>query len=105
MCTKIRETDGKEVDLQQEFDQPQDADRWCDRRLFEGETDWYAVVSHTTKTNKDGDPISSVIMRQDAMARILAKKGTAVMKTTAKSSSTLGWGVKSRPSTAKFSHG
>lgn len=104
ICTRVKE-DGKEVSIQQEFDQPQEADRWVDRRLFEGQTDWFGVVSHTTKTNKDGEPLSVTITRTDALARILAKKAGPVMKGQAKSSGKLGWGVKTRPSHAKFSHG
>ena len=65
ICTRLKE-DGKEVALQQEFDAPQEADRWTDRRLFDGEADWFGVVSHTTKTDKNGDlfpPPSRVKMR------------------------------------------
>jgi hypothetical protein len=103
ICVRVK--DGKEIPLQQEFDQPQEADRWCDRRLVEGETDWYGVVAHTTKTTKDGDPLATTVLRNDAMARTHASRGGPVMKNQAKSAGKLSWGVKSRPSKASFSHG
>jgi len=97
--------DGKSLDLQEEFEKPQDADRWADRRLFDGESDWFAVVQHATQLNKHGELLSTTILRQDSIARILSKKSGPAVKSSSKSSGKLGWGVKSRPSHAKFSHG
>ena len=103
ICVRVKD-DGEEETLQKEFDHPQDADGWTDRRLFDGESDWYGVVSHTTKTTKEGDPISFVIMRQDAMARILkSKKGPVIKKLGGDGK--LSFGTKVKESHAKFSHG
>jgi hypothetical protein len=105
VAQRFKTEDQEWVDLVAEFDQPQEADRWADRRLFEGEHDWFAVVSHATQLNKHGQLLSSTITRQDAMARVLASKPGPVIKGQAKSSGRLGWGVKSKPSVSKFSAG
>ncbi len=105
IAVKINE-EGEEVLLQQGFEKPQECERWVDRRLFEGTDGQFGVVASTTLIGpKTGSPISSTIMRQDAIARILKQKGGPVMKSSAKSSSKLGFGVKAKQSTAKFSHG
>ena len=96
---------GKVVDLQEQFDIPQDADRWTDRRLFDGECTWYGIVSHTKIVNKDGDPLSTIVMRTDAIGRILAKKKGPVVKGESKGNGKLGFGVSCKQSVAKFSHG
>src|SRR5277367_643076 len=44
VCTKLN-TDGEEEELVKGFEHPQEADRWVDRRLFEGKPGWYGVVS------------------------------------------------------------
>jgi hypothetical protein len=86
------------------FDHPQEADRWVDRRLFDSVPGCFGVVNHNTITNKHGDMLSTTITRGDAISRMLSKKPGAVMRQN-KPSGTLGWGVKSRPSISKFSHG
>lgn len=104
IAIRIKE-DGKEEKLTKEFDQPQEADRWVDRRLFEADSEWFGVVSSLTMKRKDGDPIASVVKRQDAIARMLKQRSGPVLDRPAKSAGKLSWGVKSRPSHARFSHG
>lgn len=107
IAVRIKEKDGvsEEEELQQEFDTPQEADRWTDRRLVAGETNWFGVVNHTSQTNKDGDLISTVVTREAAMSRAFKQGAGPVTKSQAKSAGKLSWGVKSRPSVSKFSHG
>jgi hypothetical protein len=95
---------GEQEDLQETFDKSSDADRWTDRRLFEGASDWFGVVSHTTITIK-GEPLSTIIMREDAIARILQKPKGPAMKSQAKSSGKLSFGVKVSNDRAVFSKG
>jgi hypothetical protein len=96
---------GKIEELDKSFDMVADADRWADLRLFQGASDWYAVVSHTKIMRADGDPIYTVIMRQDAMARILKRPKTPFSKKTGTRDNRLSFGVKVKESHAKFSHG
>lgn len=99
--------EGKEEikDLTQSFDQSQEADRWTDRRLVEGAPDWYGVVQHSTLTNKDGEPLTCIILRGDALARVLrAPKGPAMRKTGG-STSRMSFGVKAQQDRAHFSRG
>ncbi len=97
---------GDDITLRQGFDSCSDADRWCDRRLFDGAPDWFGTVVSTKMFGKDGQPISTVILRQDAIARILAQpKGPACRKTGG-STGKLTFGMKAAVTTrASFSHG
>lgn len=89
---------GEEEDLIKGFDLGQDADRWADRRLFEGTHGWYAIVEHTVIAN-----VASRIERGDAMARILKQpKGPAIQQK-GKSTKTLGFGVKAKQTRVTFS--
>jgi len=89
---------GEEEDLVKGFDLGQEADRWADRRLFEGTHGWYAVVEHTIIPN-----ISTRIERGDSMARILKQpKGPAIHQK-GKSTKTLGFGVKAKQTRVTFS--
>jgi len=97
--------DGTEEDLQKGFDTTSLADGWTDRRLFDGSSDWYGVVSHTTIINRHGDPLSTTIMRDDSIARILKQPKSAVCKVQSKTTSKLGFGVKAGNDRAVFSKG
>lgn len=97
--TRIK-NDGDEEELIKGFDLGQEADRWCDRRLFEGAEGWYATVEHTTLAN-----IHTRIERGDAIARILKQpKGPAIQQK-GKSTKTLGFGVKAKETRVTFSRG
>ena len=102
--TRVKE-DGSVEDLQKGFDKSSDADRWCDRRLFDGAPDWFGTVSHTTLCNKEGDPLSTVIMRDDAISRILRQPKDAVMKVKSKTTDKLSFGVKVHNDHSTFSGG
>lgn len=104
VCTRVN-AEGKVEELVKDFEKSNDADRWCDRRLVEGAPDWYAVVQHTTMKNKDGDLLSTIILRNDAMARVLATSKGPVMKQTAKSAGALSFRPKARPDHFHFSKG
>jgi hypothetical protein len=98
-------TKGEIVELEMMFDMASDADRWTDRRLFEGAPDWFGVVQHTSIMRADGEPITSVIMRDDAIARILKRPASAATKKMGKGDGKLSFGVKVSQSRATFSHG
>lgn len=98
-------TKGEMVTLEQSFALASDADRWTDRRLFEGAPDWFGVVQHTSILRADGEPITTVIIREDAIARILKKPRGAVSKKTGSRDGKLSFGVKVHQSRAVFSHG
>lgn len=105
LCTRIN-AKGEVEDLEQTFDQASAADRWCDRRLFEGASDWYAVVEHTKIMRSDGSgPISTIILRGDAIARILKMPKGPTVHRKGQSTPRLGFGVKCKESRASFSRG
>ena len=98
---ETRTKDNGEVeDLIKGCDLSSEADRWADRRLFEGTHGWYAIVEHTIIPN-----ISSRIERADAMARILKQPKGPTVAVRGKSTKTLGFGVKVKESRASFSRG
>lgn len=97
---------GKESALESKFAKPQEADGWVDRRLVEGSEGFFGVVVNHTLQSKEGDSLSRTILRGDAMARTFgARKPNPVCKSNAKASGKLSFGVKSKPSVSKFSHG
>lgn len=105
VCTRIN-AKGEEEDLIKSFDMSLDADRWCDRRLFDGASDWYGVVQSTRMVNGQGDPIANVILRQDAMARILKMPKGAITRKTGGGSGRLSFGIKNGKTTrVEFSRG
>lgn len=104
VCTRINDK-GAEVELRESFDLGSDAERWCDRRLFDGASDWFGMVEMTKIHNSDGEPLTTIIMRQDAIARVLKVKKGPVSKSKPKSTGSLSFGVKVSNSVSKFSHG
>lgn len=104
ICFRINEK-GEEVLLQESFDKSSDADRWCDRRLFDGESDWYGIVQHTKMVDRHGHALATVILRMDAMARILKAPKGPVMSKRGQSTNSLGFGVKAKNDRFHFSKG
>jgi len=97
---------GELVELEETFHSASDADRWTDRRLFEGAPDCFGVIQHTQiRRSSDGEPITSVIMRQDAIARILKTPKSPLSKKTGSRDNKLSFGVKVAQSRCHFSHG
>jgi hypothetical protein len=89
--------DDKGDDLIKTFEKPQDAERWADRRLFDGSPSWYGEVCHK-------DMPWSVVDRNASIGRVLKRPMAPVSKGSPKSSG-LGFGVKVKESVAKFSGG
>jgi hypothetical protein len=104
VCTRIN-SKGEEEEQQKSFNLAQEADGWVDRRLFEGASDWFGVINHTIMTDKDGDLITTEVMRADAIARILKLPKAAVMRKVGGTTSSLSFRPKARNDVAKFSHG
>jgi hypothetical protein len=97
VCTRIN-AKGDEEELVKGFDRVSAADRWADGRLFEGASDWYATVEHTTLH------IHTVVGRGDAIARIM-KQPRASVCARGTSSRTLGFGQHAKQDRVVFSHG
>lgn len=96
---------GENEELTKSFDLGQEADRWADRRLVEGEPDCIAVVQHATILNRHGEPLSQTILRGDAMARAFAASKGPVMRKTGGTTSSLSFRPKAHNDVSKFSHG
>lgn len=88
---------GEEEDLIKGFDLSSDADRWCDRRLFDGSPDWHAEVVNASLN------LITRIERNDSIARILKKKKGPTMYVKGKSTKSLGFGVKAKQTRVTFS--
>lgn len=102
--TRIND-DGEEVELVASYDHPQDAERWVDRRLFEGQSDWYGVCVHSTITI-NGKPLTTTISRGDSIARLLKqKKGPVMQPQKGNGDGKLGFGAKVKESRCHFSKG
>jgi hypothetical protein len=97
---QTRETPDGPEELIKGYDLAQEADRWADRRLFEGAEGWYALVEHTTLSN-----VVSRIERNDSIARILKQPKGPSIQQKGKSTKTLGFGVKCKESRCSFSRG
>ena len=89
----------EEKELRQSFDMAQDAERWCDRRLFDGAPDWHGTVEST----KGLPPIH--VLREDAIARILKQPKGPAVHTKGVSTKKLGFGVKAKGDHFHFSKG
>lgn len=96
VCTRINEK-GKEEDLSKTFDLSSDADRWVDRRLFDGASDWFGVIQ--------GHGVESTIIREDAIARILKQKKGPATRKVGSTSSSLGFKAKAVQDRCYFSRG
>lgn len=97
---------GDEEDLIKGFNLSQEADRWCARRLFEGEPDWYAEVASTRMTNSQGLPFKTRVSRSDAFAQILKTPTGPVCQAPPKPTGRLSFGVKNGKTTrVEFSRG
>lgn len=96
ICTRTLE-DGEVEDLVKGFDHAADADRWVDRRLFDGASDWYGVV--------EGMGTMVRVERSESIARVLKKGKGPVMHQKAVSTKTLGFGVHCKQDRASFSRG
>ncbi len=104
ICTR-KNDEGKILDIQEGFDLSQEADRWMDRKLFEGPPDSFGVIQHATMTNKHGEPLSVVVMRGDAIARVLKQPKGAACHKAKKTTPRLGFGVKASQDSCHFSRG
>ena len=90
---------GEEETLIKSFDMNHQAERWCDRRLFDCEPDSYAEVINSEMN------ISFKIERGDAIARILKKKTGPSVVVKGINTKTLGWQAKAKQDRASFSRG
>lgn len=108
--------ENKDGEMICEFDLPQRAKDWCDRKLAELNGAYWGEVLHgelhdSILSREDAilrHKASSrfeYISKEDAMARRFKNPGMAFHKMTRPSSSKLGFGVKANPTVAKFSRG
>lgn len=86
------------------FNKHQDAERWCDNRLYSGTPGSYGEIVHN-KIFIKGLPDTSIVTREDSIARILKQPRGAMTKKVGVASGRLGFGVKAKQSHAHFSRG
>lgn len=90
---------GEEVDLSKGFDHASDADRWTDRRLFEGASNWHGEITHSSMN------IATVIERSDAIARMLKMPKGPSYHQKSMTTASLGNKMHCKQDHARFSHG
>lgn len=103
--TRKNANTGEDIELRETFDLSTQAEGWADRRLFDGASDWFAVIESTKMFREDGSPLATTILRDDAIARILRVKKGPVMKSKPQSTSKLSFGVKAKGDHFQFSRG
>ena len=96
--------DAKGKDIIAGFDLASAADRFADRRLFECASDCFAVIASTRMFRANGEPISTTVMRNDAIARVLKGKRPSACRKGAPSS-ILGFVGKAHQTRVEFSRG
>lgn len=101
---EIRSKDGLLL-LEKGFETPQDCERWLDRNLVDGEPECFGICTASHVLDKEGAPLSVIIMRGDSIARVFRKGKSPVMKAQSKSAGKLSWGAKVKQSHASFSRG
>lgn len=103
IATRVNEK-GNEEDIASEFDNHQRALEWADRRLFEGASDWTAQVFAIKLITANG-PMTTVILRDHSVERILKVKRGPVMHKKPTSGSKLSFGCKVTNDVSRFSRG
>lgn len=98
VCVRLKDN-GEEEDLERGFEKASDAARWTDRRLEQGMPDWHGEITHTP-TNR-----VEIILRADAMSRILRAKKGPVTPRKSQSTQTLGFRTHVKQSRVTFSRG
>jgi hypothetical protein len=101
----IYSADGNLV-IEKPFDMPQDGMRFLDRQLADGSSasDYFGVLL-STKIIIKGEYMAEVVLRQDALARILKAGKSPFMKKMGVSNSSISWGVKAKQTKSVFSGG
>lgn len=100
----LNEKTDEYVDLVKNFDRFQDAKGWCDLRLIDCEPGCHAEVKHSKLIVK-GAPLTEIITREDAFARIFKKGKSPLCKVTGVSTSKLSFGQKCKNDHFNFSKG
>ncbi len=92
---------GKLEELTKDFERCVQADSWAARRLTEGASDWFAVISHATLH------LSTILTRDDAMGQVLgSRRAGPVTHSQHGSSKNIGFGCgKASQTRVTFSHG
>jgi hypothetical protein len=83
---------------------PQEGMRFLDRTIAEGAPDWFGtLVSNVILI--DGEPLTEIVMRGDAMARMYPKAKGPMTKRQSKGDGKLSFGVRCKQDHASFSRG
>jgi hypothetical protein len=90
---------GEEEDIVQGFNDASSADRFADRRLTECAPDTFAVIEHTSMK------VRTIVLRQDALSRVLRNKKSAICHVKGKSTKSLSFGMHVKEDRSRFSHG
>lgn len=91
--------DGEVKDLIKSGDDVSTLDRWLDRKLFEGSSEWHGIIEHSVMQ------VRTIVERSDAIARILRQPKSAVSRQQSKSAGRLSFGMTCKQDHSHFSHG
>lgn len=95
----------EEVELKENFDSPQAAERWVNRRLDDGESGWFGEVIWKNIILKSGLPMITRVERNLAIAAVQTKKKSAYHKTLKVGAGPLGPRMKVSQTRSSFSRG
>lgn len=91
--------DGEVKELIKSGDDVSTLDRWLDRALFNGSSEWHGIIEHSVMK------VRTVVERADAISRILRQPKGAVSRQQSKSAGKLSFGMKVSNDHSHFSHG
>lgn len=96
---------GEEKELVAGYELHQEAMGWSDRKLIDCASDCYSVIESMRLFDKEGNTLKTIVLRDDAMARVFKAKKLALHKSKPQTTSRLGFGVKAKGDRSRFSHG
>lgn len=102
----VYDAHGNELYEPQEHKFDTDAIRWIDRRLIKESPGSYGEVSHLIMTDRDGNPLTITVHRDESMGRLLKSKKPAVSRRTGVGlNKPHTWHAKAKQTRSSFSHG
>lgn len=95
----------EEKELSSSFEHSQEAERWCQRKLYEGAPDWHGEITWTKIHTRSGIPMVTRVERASAIYALTPRKRSPFMHYNKAGSGPLGPQMKVGQTHANFSHG
>lgn len=92
-------------ELRASFEHPQDAERWCQRRLNEGSSSWHGEITWTKIQTRSGSPMVTLVERNDAIKALAPAKRSPFMHQNKSGGGSLKNKMTAHPTQVRFSRG